>query len=81
MIEDVARGRELIRRNLLEGDVPANTHRPWLALPIADAPQQQLMTVDAMFDMLTRQCRLLAFRGTYAAYLDWLAVITEREAI
>ncbi|MER6504862.1 hypothetical protein ABT218_37600 [Streptomyces sp. NPDC001455] len=63
MIEDVARGRELIRRNLLEGDVPANTHRPWLALPIADAPQQQLMTVDAMFDMLTRQCRLILQSG------------------
>ncbi|MFF2328375.1 MULTISPECIES: hypothetical protein [unclassified Streptomyces] len=81
VIEDVTRGRELLRRNLLEGDVPGNTHRPWLALPITDAPQRQRATVDAVLDELIRQCRLLAFRGTYAAYTDWLATINEREAI
>jgi hypothetical protein len=79
VIEDGTRGRELIRRNLLEGDVPGNTHQPWLGLVTAGASRQAGVSVDTMLDRLTRQCRLLTFSGTYAAYTDWLAAVARWE--
>lgn len=79
VIEDGTRGRELIRRNLLEGDVPGNTHQPWLGLVTAGASRQAGVSVDTMLDRLTRQCRLLTFSGTYAAYTDWLATVARWE--
>jgi hypothetical protein len=79
VIGDESRSRALIRGHLLEGDVPGNTHRPWLETVLSNGAREP-GSLDALLSRLVGQCRVVAFRGTYAAYIDWLETAMEEHA-
>ncbi|MET9381011.1 hypothetical protein ABZY09_07935 [Streptomyces sp. NPDC002928] len=72
VVRDPHQARELLSHNLLTDDSPGNTHRPWLRLPLPEAPRRTGAPT-ALLDRLVAQCRVMTVRGCYADYLDWLA--------